>query len=122
MKLRITGKRTIRAMTLLLVVVTILIPGVIHAAVVEFPDPILEAAIRLAINKPTGDIEDTDLVGTGFETFNAHNQGISDLTNIHYFESLNELYLMGNEITDLSPSIARSPRSQTASRPSRNGA
>ena len=31
--------------------------------VVTFPDPNLEAAIRDAINKPTGEIYDTDLVG-----------------------------------------------------------
>ena len=35
--------------------------------IVDFPDKNLETAIRKAINKPQGDIQQTDLVGTGFE-------------------------------------------------------
>ena len=36
------------------------------AAVINFPDPGLEAAIRDAIEKPTGDIHDTDLIRLTF--------------------------------------------------------
>jgi len=34
------------------------------AEIVNFPDKNLEDAIRKAINKPTGDIQDIDLVGS----------------------------------------------------------
>jgi hypothetical protein len=47
------------------------------AVVVNFPDPGLEAAIRDAIWKPTGDIHDTDLIG--LTSLDAGNRGISNL-------------------------------------------
>jgi hypothetical protein len=62
------------------------IPG--SAVVVNFPDLGLEAAIRDAIWKPTGDIHDTDLIG--LTSLDAGNRGISNLeptssvTSVHY--------------------------------------
>jgi hypothetical protein len=54
------------------------------AAVVEFPDKNLEAGIRKAINKPTGDILSTDLVGKNVITLNLNSKGISDLSGLEY--------------------------------------
>ena len=69
--------------------------------VVTFPDPNLEAAIREAINKPTGDIYQSDL--EGLTSFGAHGRGISDLTGMEYCINLTRLYLCDNQIIDLSP-------------------
>ncbi len=92
------------AAAVLWVVVAILAPAVSQAAIVTFPDPNLEAAIRAAISKPTGDILDTDLVGVGFTTLNAFGAGISDLTGLEYCTDLMMLYLDRNySISDLSP-------------------
>ena len=70
-------------------------------AVVTFPDPNLEAAIREAIGKPTGDIYQSDLAG--LISLDASNRGIVDLTGMEFCTSLIELRLHNNEISDLSP-------------------
>ena len=52
--------------------------------VVEFPDPNLEAAVREAIGRPTGDIYASDLLGLG--TLNCYNRvipAIAELTMRH---------------------------------------
>ncbi len=69
--------------------------------VVNFPDPGLEAAIREAINKPTGDIYECDL--EGLTALNANNRGISNLEGLQYCTRLVSLALGGNDIRDLSP-------------------
>ena len=68
-------------------------------AVVTFPDPGLEAAIREAIVKPTGDILESDLVG--LTTLDAASRAISDLTGIEHCASLQSLDLSFNQISDL---------------------
>ena len=73
------------------------------AEVVVFPDPGLDAAVRQAINKPTGDILDTDLVGTGFTYLDAQQRGISDLTGLEHCTDLQGLELQWNNITTLAP-------------------
>ena len=54
--------------------------------IVNFPDPNLEAEIREALNKPTGDIYATELsLLTGF---NPSNQEISDLSGLEHCTGL----------------------------------
>jgi internalin A len=69
--------------------------------VVNFPDPGLQAAVRQAIGKPTGDIYQSDLVG--LTTLCANNQGITDLTGLEWCTNLRALYLSLNQIGDISP-------------------
>jgi internalin A len=68
---------------------------------VYFPDPNLEAAIREAIGKPTGDIYPSDLVG--LTSLDAYERNISDLTGLEYCTNLRSLYLSSNQISDISP-------------------
>jgi len=68
---------------------------------VEFPDPNLEAAIREAIGKPTGDIYPSDLAGLTLLV--AYQRNITDLTGIEHCTSLISLYLWSNQISDISP-------------------
>ncbi len=71
------------------------------AEVVAFPDPKLEAVIRQAIHKPTGDILDSDLLG--LETLNAPSAGIACLSGIEHCVNLIGLELSNNQIADVSP-------------------
>ena len=75
---------------------------------VIFTDPNLEAMIREAIDKPTGEIYASDLQGltslddaemkyTDWETF------ITDITGLEYCTSLTYLNLWDNQISDISP-------------------
>ena len=68
--------------------------------VVTFSDPNLEAAIREAINKPTGDIYQADL--EGLTTLDASEKSIADLTGLEYCINLTELVLDNNQISDIS--------------------
>lgn len=86
-------------LTLSLLVVAVSVPSL--ADVVSFPDPGLEAAIRDALAKPTGDVLDTDLVGLA--SLNAVNQNIVNLEGIQYCSDLEHLWLDRNEIVDISP-------------------
>ena len=84
--------------------------GCQRSVVVNFPDPGLEAAIRYAVGKPTGDIHDTDL--TKLLNLDANDQGIVDLEGIQHCLNLTELNLSSdrdadevtkNKIVDISP-------------------
>ena len=68
---------------------------------VHFPDPNLEAAIREAITKPTGDIYPSDL--EGIMALDARDRNIEDLAGLDYCTGLTELYLQSNQISDISP-------------------
>lgn len=70
---------------------------------VDFPDPVLEAAIRLAISKPDGDIQASDLLGLIYLSVNG--AGITDLTGLEYCLNLQELYLFNNAIVDVTPLV-----------------
>ena len=70
--------------------------------IIDFPDKNLEAAIRQAINKPKGDIQQTDLVGTGFTSLTATNANIADLTGLEYCTDLTWLALSVDGISDIS--------------------
>lgn len=69
--------------------------------VVDFPDPELEAAIRVAISKPTGDIHEIDLIGLAF--LDAAGIDIVNLGGIQYCTNLTELDLRYNQIVNVSP-------------------
>ena len=71
------------------------------AAAVVFPDPNLEAVIREAIDKPTGDIEESDLVGV--TNLEGPGRGITDLAGLEYCVNLEELSLYDNQIVQLLP-------------------
>ncbi|MBA7603493.1 hypothetical protein ES703_10604 [subsurface metagenome] len=72
-----------------------------YEIVVTFPDPNVEAAIREAIGKPTGDIYRSDL--EALTELHASDKGISDLTGLEYCVNLQELCLEGNLIGNLQP-------------------
>jgi Leucine-rich repeat (LRR) protein len=79
-------------------------PGLVQAdgdPLVIFPDPNLEAAIREAINKPTGDIYQSDL--EELTEFSAEIRHIVNLTGLGHCTSLTSLDLRHNRISDISP-------------------
>jgi len=75
--------------------------NVLFASFVNFADPALEAVIRSAIGKPTGDIRDTDLIG--LTSLDAASRGIADLEGMQYCTDLTWLYLYDNQISDIAP-------------------
>jgi len=85
-------------LTLAILLISVSLPA--FAVVVNFPDPGLEAAIRDAIGKPTGDIHDTDL--SGLTELSASDRGISNIEGIQNCADLERLYLNGNHISDIS--------------------
>jgi Leucine-rich repeat (LRR) protein len=68
---------------------------------VTFPASNLEAAIRRAVNKPTGNITAADLAPLA--DLDAPAKLIADITGIEYCVNLSELWLGGNQISDISP-------------------
>ena len=68
---------------------------------VTFPDSNLEAAIREAIDKPTGDISKSDV--EELTRLEATNIGIKDIAGIEICTGLTVLWLDGNEISDIAP-------------------
>jgi len=68
---------------------------------VEFPDPKLEAAIRLAMNVLDRPIYPSDM--EVLTSLRAEQMDIADLTGLEYATGLTQLYLWGNQISDLSP-------------------
>jgi len=71
------------------------------AVVTNFPDSGLEIAIREGIRKPTGDINDTDLIELTY--LNAYNRGIVNLEGIEDCANLTNLVLDSNPIVDIGP-------------------
>lgn len=67
---------------------------------VLFPDPNLEAVVREAINKPTGEILESDLLG--LKMLVAYQKEIKSIVGLEYCADLNTLYINGNEIEDIS--------------------
>lgn len=68
---------------------------------VAFPDPNLEAAIRQTINKSTGPIYDSDVIG--LTSLTAEHSNISNLSGLEYCTNLISLNLQTNDIDDISP-------------------
>ena len=71
--------------------------------IITFPDVNLEAVIRAAIGKPTGDIYEGDLLL--LTTLNGEGKGIIDLTGLEYCVNLAYLNLSGNGISDIQPLV-----------------
>ena len=69
--------------------------------VVTFPDPNLQAAIRAWINKPFGEIYQSDLVG--LTSLDAPSRGIAVLTGLEHCTNLTGLALYRNQISNISP-------------------
>jgi Leucine-rich repeat (LRR) protein len=68
---------------------------------ISFPDQNLEAAIREALGKPTGDIYKADV--ENLTSLYAAERGIVSLTGLEHAASLTHLYLDSNNISDISP-------------------
>ncbi|MCX8093404.1 MAG: leucine-rich repeat domain-containing protein [Candidatus Goldbacteria bacterium] len=70
---------------------------------VTFPDANLETAIRVALNKPTGDIckNDCEKVSSLIQCLNSKN--ITSIQGMQYFKNLQELEMYDNQISDISP-------------------
>ncbi len=81
--------------------VLLLVAGKAEAYTVVFPDPNLEVAIRSAIGKPVGDIDNTELIG--LTTLTASYSGIADLTGLEECVDLIYINFWGNSISDISP-------------------
>jgi Leucine-rich repeat (LRR) protein len=67
---------------------------------ISFPDQNLEAAIREAVGKPTGDIYVADV--ENLNSLYAAERGIVALTGLEHATSLTHLYLDSNNISDIS--------------------
>jgi Leucine-rich repeat (LRR) protein len=68
---------------------------------VTFPDPNLEAEIREAIDKSTGDVYPSEL--EALTLLNANGKDIADLTGLECCTSLTSVSLGSNQITNVSP-------------------
>jgi hypothetical protein len=73
----------------------------VEAVEVVFKDPNLEAAVREALNIPTGPITSDDMAK--LTSLDAHERNIQDLSGLEYAVNLQWLDLDGNQITDISP-------------------
>ena len=103
---KLIGKISGIALVLVIVVVlaglaTLSSPILADDPVVTFPDAKLDAAIREAIGKPTGDIYQSDL--EGLTSLDASGKSISDITGLEYCVNLTTLALYYNEISNISP-------------------
>ncbi len=76
-------------------------PGSGGGDVVSFPDPNLEAAIRRAIGKPTGDILSSDL--HFLPSLDLGGNTIQNLTGLEYCKNLTTLVLIMNQVSDITP-------------------
>ncbi|MCL0101336.1 leucine-rich repeat domain-containing protein [Peptococcaceae bacterium] len=69
--------------------------------VVTFLDANLEAAVRDALGKPTGDITKKDMAK--LTNLEAYRRGITNLSGLEYAVNLTSLDLSENQITDITP-------------------
>jgi hypothetical protein len=100
-QMRMTYKLTLGIV--LLGVLMLLLPSSVVKAdeTVAFPDANLEAAVRDAIGKTSGDIYRSDL--KGLTVLSANSKGIADLGGLEYCTCLTYLSLRDNQIGDISP-------------------
>lgn len=78
----------------------------ITPCMVTFSDTYLDSAVRAKINKPSGQLYNTDLVGVGFTSLyhyggNVGQEMISNLSGIQYCTDLTFLNLWGNNISNI---------------------
>ena len=79
--------------------------GAPAAGLLTFADPVLRAAVAVALGKEPGDAVTADDVA-GLEVLNARNGGIRDLSGLEALVSLKELDLGFNPVADLQPLAA----------------
>ncbi len=70
-------------------------------ATVHFPDPHLEAVIRLSLDQPEGSLSKSQLAT--ITHLEAPHAGIRDLTGMNHLVGITSLNLAGNRVTDVSP-------------------
>lgn len=68
--------------------------------IVTFPDTNFETLIREVLDKPTGDILNTDLVP--IKELIGNERGIADISGVEYCTNLEKLELKKNTISDIS--------------------
>jgi large repetitive protein len=73
----------------------------VFASCVDFPDEAVEVAIRAAIEKPTGELDTSDLMG--LVALSANGQNITNLEGMQYCVNLSTLSLRENQIVDITP-------------------
>ena len=71
-----------------------------RADVVTFPDANLEAAVRVALNKPAGPITTADMLTV--TSLNAENRGIRNTTGLETALNLTNLVFNNNPVTNYS--------------------
>jgi len=100
--LRFFERRFLSILILLLVAFFTLTEAEVFGAEtpINFPDPNLERVIRDWINKPTGNIYESDLVR--LTVLSAWSESISDLSGLEYCTNLSALWIGGNSISDIS--------------------
>ena len=99
--MRISRKFIIAAVLMSLGALLLPASVVVADEIVTFPDPNLDAVIREAIGKPTGDIYQSDL--DGLTSLTVGSKDITDLTGMEHCTSLTSLILVMNPISDISP-------------------
>jgi len=78
----------------------VLLPAMAAAEIpIHFPDANFEAAVREEIGKPSGEIYPADVAGV--TELEIDGRGISDLTGIKYFTSLQTLSCYNNNLSEL---------------------
>jgi len=70
------------------------------AQTISIPDPGLDAAVRAALNKPTGPLTQQDMLN--LTILNAHDRNISSLVGLEAARNLNILFLHSNRLTNFS--------------------
>ena len=73
------------------------------AVEVVFGDPVVEAKVRVIIDKPDGPIDDSELVGVGFTELTIEQFGVRSLAGLEFATDLEVLSLPDNLIADLTP-------------------
>ena len=79
-------------------------PEVIPGAHVPIPDPNLRTAVAEELGKSLNAPITAEEMN-GLRRLEAENRGIRDLTGLHFATNLGELFLTGNQISDLSPIV-----------------
>jgi len=100
-EMRICHKLLLAIILVSLLALLIPAPVATADAIVTFPDPNLEQAIRDELNKPTGDIWESELAL--LTVLRATERGIIDLTGLEHCINLITLWLPGNQITNIAP-------------------
>jgi Leucine-rich repeat (LRR) protein len=66
---------------------------------VSFADHVLDSIIRVIINKPTGAIHRSELLG--FNTIDANDKGVTSIDGLEYCSRLEQIFMSMNQVTDI---------------------